>query len=97
MDAEHYTCSTCKHGNLQDQCRRCEDGFEALRAALAQSAEPASERMLKLSDAMLVLQSMKSAAVRGSLGDPAYSAAYIDESIENLKLWATLPAIKATT
>ena len=53
--------------------------------------------MLKLSDAMLVLQSMKSAAVRGSLGDPAYSAAYIDESIENLKLWATLPAIKATT
>lgn len=31
MDSDHYTCGTCQHGNLYDNCAQCEAESEAGR------------------------------------------------------------------
>lgn len=35
MDSEYYTCGTCKHGNLYDQCAQCEAEFTAKQRKVA--------------------------------------------------------------
>jgi len=38
MDSDYYTCGTCKHGNLYDQCKRCEAEFTSKQRKLAAPA-----------------------------------------------------------
>jgi len=47
MDSEHYTCGTCKHGNLYDQCQQCEDLFESTRKPPIQAVKPIQSTQLK--------------------------------------------------
>ena len=37
MDSDHYTCGTCRHGNLQDNCGQCE---KEVAAELMREQEP---------------------------------------------------------